>query len=108
MILSLKRPVLVTGVNVSLGRADAEPAPPDPNRRKSVLGSAHALADARLGSNSSQPQIDVPRGISFPVGADAHDPGSTLPITMSRCQLRGTPAWSSSTGPGASASTRCR
>ena len=30
--------------------------------------------------------------ISFPVGVDAHDPGVTLPITMGRYQLRGTPS----------------
>ena len=30
--------------------------------------------------------------ITFPVGVDAHDPGVTLPITMSRYQLRGTPS----------------
>ena len=30
--------------------------------------------------------------ITFPVGVDAHDPGVTLPITMGRFQLRGTPS----------------
>lgn len=30
--------------------------------------------------------------ITFPVGVDAHDPGSSLPITMERYQLRGTPS----------------
>ena len=30
--------------------------------------------------------------ITFPVGVDAHDPGGTLPITMGRFQLRGTPS----------------
>ena len=30
--------------------------------------------------------------LTFPVGVDAHDPGSALPITMSRFQLRGTPS----------------
>ena len=30
--------------------------------------------------------------ITFPVGVDAHTPGSTLPITMGRFQLRGTPS----------------
>ena len=30
--------------------------------------------------------------ITFPVGVDAHDPGVTLPITMGRYQLRGTPS----------------
>ena len=29
--------------------------------------------------------------ITFPVGVDAHDPGVTLPITMGRFHLRGTP-----------------
>ena len=44
--------------------------------------------------------------LTFPVGVDAHDPGSALPITMSRFQLRGPRAWSSSTGPDGSVSTR--
>ena len=30
--------------------------------------------------------------ITFPVGVDAHVPGTTLPITMGRFQLRGTPS----------------
>ena len=30
--------------------------------------------------------------ITFPVGVDAHYPGSALPITMGRFQLRGTPS----------------
>ena len=30
--------------------------------------------------------------ITFPVGVDAHQAGSTLPITMGRYQLRGTPS----------------
>ena len=30
--------------------------------------------------------------ITFPVGVDAHDPDATLPITMDRYQLRGTPS----------------
>ncbi len=30
--------------------------------------------------------------ITFPVGVDAHDPGITLPISMGRYQLRGTPS----------------
>ena len=30
--------------------------------------------------------------ITFPVGIDTHDPMVTLPITMSRFQLRGTPS----------------
>ena len=30
--------------------------------------------------------------ITFPVGVDAHDPGITLPITMGRYQLQGTPS----------------
>ena len=30
--------------------------------------------------------------ITFPVGVDAHAPGATTPITMSRYQLRGTPS----------------
>ena len=30
--------------------------------------------------------------IDFPVGVDAHEPGQTTPITMSRYQLRGTPS----------------
>jgi len=30
--------------------------------------------------------------LTFPVGVDAHDAGSALPITMSRYQLRGTPS----------------
>jgi hypothetical protein len=30
--------------------------------------------------------------ITFPVGVDSHDGGSTLPITMGRYQLRGTPS----------------
>ena len=30
--------------------------------------------------------------ITFPVGVDAHTPGVTLPITMGRYQLRGTPS----------------
>ena len=30
--------------------------------------------------------------LTFPVGVDAHDPGSALPITMRRFQLRGTPS----------------
>lgn len=30
--------------------------------------------------------------ITFPVGVDAHEPGISLPITMGRYQLRGTPS----------------
>ena len=30
--------------------------------------------------------------IEFPVGVDAHEPGVTMPITMGRYQLRGTPS----------------
>jgi peroxiredoxin len=30
--------------------------------------------------------------ITFPVGVDAHEPGVTLPTTMARYQLRGTPS----------------
>ena len=30
--------------------------------------------------------------ITFPVGVDAHDPGDSLPITMRRYGLRGTPS----------------
>ena len=30
--------------------------------------------------------------ITFPVGVDAHDPGITIPITMGRFQMRGTPS----------------
>ena len=30
--------------------------------------------------------------ITFPVGVDAHEPGVTLPVTMGRYQLRGTPS----------------
>jgi len=30
--------------------------------------------------------------ITFPVGVDAHTPGTTLPVTMGRYELRGTPS----------------
>lgn len=30
--------------------------------------------------------------IAFPVGVDAQDPGSDMPVTMSRYRLRGTPS----------------
>ncbi len=30
--------------------------------------------------------------IEFPTGVDAHEPGVTMPVTMSRYQLRGTPS----------------